>query len=244
MMNQTLLKLIYISIFFTSCGAELERQEKINKLRTLGVSIDPVHTTSVDKSADITVLFAFPKGDAITATPFKDSVSNGSLVLDTENVELSEFDSADVEDFPGFQLGKIKAKILLPTIAPNMKYPLLLKYGVTISGSKNKENIVGYLPIFAEGSTPLKAMDIRLISPTELQNLAAGKEVDIQAELDNPNQEEFKIGWFASGGKITNRRAKQTKWLTPEAGEHTLLVTIRGKISKSFAMKAVRVVVQ
>ena len=64
------------------------------------------------------------------------------------------------------------------------------------------------------------------------------------ASVDNDNDEELRVGWFTSKGKIKNRRAKSTKWETGGSGKQTLLLTVRGRKSGAFVFATQEVVVE
>ena len=66
----------------------------------------------------------------------------------------------------------------------------------------------------------------------------------LSGTITKPQPENVKVSWFVSSGKVTNRRAKETKWAPEKTGPQTVIMTARGMKSGSFAVQAVDVNVE
>ena len=240
---------ILAALVFLSCSDEEDRQENLFKLRGLGASSNPlVSLPSVDPAAprkvEVTVYVALPIGATATVEPFEDEFSPIVANLSVSDIAIDPA-SLIYQTYPGFQILSFKASLNVPVAqrfvrtkgAGQAKYGFLVKSGIEI------EKLVGNFLVYPEGSPELNWTnpEVTLVTPTEGLSLKSGSDANLTATLNDKNDEELKLGWFTSGGKVKNRRAKSTSWETPGVGEHTVIFTARGKKSRGFVMQIVKV---
>ena len=243
---------ILVSIILLGCGGEEDRQENLFKLRGLGAISNPLvslPTTdpTTPRKVELRVYAALPIGETATVEPFEDDgspffarLSVGDISIDTASLAY--------QAYPGFQIMSFTASLSVPVAETfaRTKGAGQVRYGFLIKSGNEVEKLVGNFLVYPEGSPELNWVnpEVALENPTEGLSLKSGSDVSISAALTDKNDEDLKLGWFASGGKVKNRRAKSTSWETPGAGEHTVIFTARGKKSRGFAMQIVKVKVE
>lgn len=232
-----------------ACSDDEERYEQVAKLRTLGVKTNKVasapSTETTEETISLEFVVSFPNGtiNELSATPFIEE--NSSTLALPVLVELS--DTAISEETVG--------ALTIATITANLKVPIFdfsntpfkklsLRYGLEARAETgDKERIVGNYVIYPANSSELlwQAPNIVITAPNS-ENLSGSSadKVTISAELrERQIEESYRIGWFASGGKIKNRRALNSDWEELAGiGEKTLIVTARGRSSGAFAYQA------
>jgi hypothetical protein len=249
-MKYTLSILAALCLF--ACGEEDDRQENLLKLRGIGAVSNPlVSVPSVDPAAplkvELTVYTALPIGETATVEAFEDEFSPYVANLSVSDIAV-DTGSLIYQSYPGFQIMTFKATLNVP-IAQRFKRTNgagQAKYGFLIKSGSEVEKLVGTFLVYPEGSPELSYTnpEVNLVTPTEGLSLKSAIDVNMTAELTDKNDEDLKLGWFASGGKVKNRRAKSTSWETPGVGEHTVIFTARGRKSRGFAMQIVKVKVE
>jgi hypothetical protein len=240
-----------ISLFTVGCQGDNERQEKISKLRALGVTVTPFVTELADeggtKIINMEVLAVAPKGETITVESFTDVESKYALPVSTVIKPGSEVYTEKAK----FNLFQVTATTQLPskakvTINPKIGF-LPVRFALMLqSDSKEQEKIVGDIVTFAPGREELNWLETPpLVTITSLsEGDTISSEVELKAEIVDPNGEEFRIGWYTSSGTIINRKAISTKWKEIESGAQTIIVTARGTKTSSFAWQAIDVIVE
>jgi hypothetical protein len=241
------LLLAALALVLAACDGDEDRQEVIAKLRGIGAGTTPlVSEPSVageaPKVVAVTVYAALPDGETATIEPYSDLPGPFALSLPVEAVTI---DTASVkyDALPGFQLLSFKAALAVPEAA--YLEPLggagQVRYGFFLKSGDEEEKMVGSFMVYPKDSPELAWTnpEIAVVTPTEGETVSG--DVDLEATIVDPNDEGLKLGWFVSDGEIKNRRAKETVWAAPGAGEHTLIVTAHGKRSRGFAMKVVSV---
>lgn len=247
--------LIFCLIVLAGCSDDDERYEEITKLRTLGVSSDKVTTTtstdSITETVTLTFHLALPNGETVTSIEnYSDSTDDPRylsvpLAVDTSLESYSERG--------GFTIYSVPAVLTIPDLSQNAVFLAAglysLRYGLTItSDSGENENIVGNYLIYPPGSKELTDwqtppnLSITSLSDGETVNIST--KIPLKGEISKTIEENYRVGWFVSKGKVKNRRSIDTEWEIEEAGTHTIVLTIRGRSSGTFAYQAIDVVVQ
>lgn len=256
-MKRTLLSLLVLASGGCGGGGDV-RQESVIKLRALGVAANPVVAAwSADAAApaevELTINAALPLGTTATVVPFRDPRQKAALTYDEADITI---DPASIKHTAvgGLTLFEAKAKVKVPTLAAAVAARALkpgssgaaLNYGFLITAGTEEERVVGNVLAYAAGSPELawKAPTGEITEPAENAVLSPEEKGAIKAAIGNANGEELKVGWFTSGGEITNRRAKETTWLRPASGPQTLILTVRGKKSRGFSMKVIPITTQ
>lgn len=243
---------ILTALVFLSCGGDEDRQENLFKLRGLGAASNPlVSLPSVDPAAprkvELTVYVALPLGETATVEPFEDTTSPIIANLSVSDIAIDPA-SMVYQDYPGFQILTFKASLNVPVATRffRTKGAGQAKYGFLIKSGTEVEKLVGNFLVYPDGSPELNYLspEVSLVTPTEGLSLKSASDVDLTATLVDKNDEDLKLGWFASGGKVKNRRAKSTTWETPGVGDHTVIFTARGKKSRGFVMQIIKVKVE
>jgi len=245
-------KLLVSSLLLISCSGDEDRQENLLKLRGLGASSEPLvslpsEDVTAPRKVEVVVYVALPLGQTATIEPFEDEFSPFVVNLGVSDIEV-DVASLNYEEYPGFQVFTFKASLNVPVGgrffrtqgAGQAKYGFLIKSGLEI------EKLVGTFLVYPEGSPELNWTnpDVTLVTPTEGLSLQSGADVDLSATFVDKNNEELKIGWFTSGGKVKNRRSKSTSWKTPDSGDHSVIFTARGRKSRAFTMQILKVRVE
>lgn len=246
------LTMLAIGLLVSHCGDEQERQEVVAKLRAIGAGSTPVVPVPSEgatiSTATLAVYAALPIGQTITATTFKDSDSVSSIPLDA-SAQVINTASATYTNHKGVALYSVNVTLTIPQLAIMQKLPSLIsgsgkvRYGIMLESGGEVEKIVGDVLVYPATATQHNwvAPVVDIAAPIQGATFALNSAQDIQATITDANTEGVKVGWFVSNGEVTNRRAKNTKWKITEAGEQTLIVTVHGKKSKGFAVKAVTV---
>ncbi len=230
------------------CNEDQERYETIEKLRAIGAATLPVvsepSTEAAPKIVTITVFAAVPLGQTVTAEPYDDAAAVNLVSFPVTIVPGSEV----YEEHATFRIFSVQATQFVPPnsvfLSPLGTPPYVkLRYGIRLVAGDESENVVGSSLIYPAGSPQLArlAPTIAITKPTDAD--VSGTE-DLEATITDPENENMRVGWFASDGPIKNRRAKTTEWETPGAGPATLIVTIRGRDTGAFAFKVLEVNVQ
>ena len=243
---------ILAAFVLLSCGGTEDRQENLFKLRGLGAVSNPlVSLPTTDPAAprkvELRVYAALPIGETATIEPFEDEPSSFATGLTVNDIVIDTASLA-YQSYPGFQIMSFTASLNVPVAQKFLrtKGAGQVRYGFLIKSGSEVEKLVGNFLVYPEGSPELNWVnpEVTLENPTEGLSLKSDSDVGISAILTDKNDEELKLGWFASGGKVKNRRAKSTSWETPGVGEHTIIFTARGKKSRGFAMQIVKVKVE
>jgi len=113
----------------------------------------------------------------------------------------------------------------------------------------DEDTVVGDALVYPAGTPDLTTAQssgnaqIDILVPTPGATVAA-KDQELNAAITGNGDEKMRVGWFASGGKVKNRNAIQTKWEASGSGSFSLLVTARGLKSGAFTYKVVDVTVE
>ena len=225
-----------LSVF--GCSDEMDRQETIAKLRSLGVEQSP----SIAKPGDtvnLTFYLAGPSALALTSAPLADESSRyGKPVI------VSPVDNSPVESVVGpLSLYTFRASFTAPsdeftlTTIKTKEYARV-RYNVKFqTSSGDDESVVGDTLLYAPGSPQLewKPPTIAITKPTD--NSSAGS-VDLEGTISSDGNESNRVAWFVSAGKVKNRKARTTRWEDAPSGTQAVFFTVRGAKSGAFAIKS------
>ena len=240
--------LAFISMVALACNrGDEEKFETISKLRALGVATDPIglvpSTDGAIQTAQMKFFVAAPLGATVQYEPYQDDRARYALPIEL----VIDTDSEKIGDYAKFSIHQVNAVLSLPATAlvpipPDPGFARI-RYGLRARSGAEEELIVGTLVLYANQETrpAYEPLSVAIDSPLEVT--ALGEQTNLQATIDNKNSENIKIGWLVSSGTVKNRRAKSTLWLDSAAGQQTVVVTVRGMKSGSFAY-AVRDVTQ
>jgi hypothetical protein len=249
-----------------SCGDDEDRQEVVNKLRAVGVSAEPgiiVYSPNqlASNAIDLKAFFLLPKDKSLSSfTTFVDTSSKFSLPSPTKIVDKEIYCNEKIEekytDLGPLKLCYIKA---LTTVPESLNFGILkkfngvvkMRYGFDIKEDKEQELIVGdYIVVTSDSkATSWKNHSVKISLPTNEITLDSSKEtneINIKATITKSFEEEVKVGWFISSGKVENFRAADTKWLleSSDKGEQTIVLGLYGTKSNFFTLDARKVVVK
>lgn len=151
--------------------------------------------------------------------------------------------SAVAHDYPGLRHVTIEAEGTTPTaedLADYWKnYPgvdlVRLRYTLIVSDGTRELPLAGDFVVYRDANTPGATDNLfgSTIDTPAADQPVTDKKVTISSTLQLPEDEDIKIGWYASAGEIKNRRASSTEWELPGPGEYTLILTVRGKEARN-----------
>jgi hypothetical protein len=230
-----------LGLFAVGCGDPSDRPEVVNKLRSLGVESNPglivASTEAASLTTQLTVTMMLPLGETISVESFSDEQPRTAYVAEGLAVDQS---SIAYQTFNSMQIASFKANFNNPSDAVFLTQGagklLRVRYGFLVKAGTEEEKIVGDVLMLAPGEPELSWS-----APTALiENPAAGAtipnaEMELSASVNNPNQESIKLGWYVTSGKIDNRRAKTATWKEFASGPQTIVLTVRGKKSRTFS---------
>ncbi len=231
--------LLAASTWAVSCDDAADRFEAVNKLRALGVAANPVVGTAASTVA-LTIYAAVPLGQSVTVEPFVDDASKFAPPV-TLAVEPG---SEAYEEHTQFRIFSLRATLTVPPIVPIPPAPgfARLRYGITFRAGGEVEKIVGTFLVYPAGDPAIarfgSGFAVDITAPTQGATVS-DDEAPMIASIHNPAGEKVRVGWYVSSGKVKNRRARATNWLTKDVkGSETVLLTARGLSSGAFALKA------
>lgn len=224
------------------CQSFDEPFEKLSKLRGIGVASEPVLATpSTEADPHVVVLTVYvsvPLKQDVSVDTFTDKAS--VLALPAPNLKISL--DPTCTDYSSLRLCSFQATFDVPTndiLQLETKKAVRIHYGFHVTAKNQVENIIGDVLVVEADSTELDiiplAIDVK--EPLEADTLKRHHDTNIKAKITNNNDEDVKIGWFISAGALKNRRAESTTWKTGGDEGQTLIGTVRGKRTRSFAFK-------
>ena len=230
--------LVFFGVATLGCRNEDDPQEKISKLRALGVgSLPTIATTGAAAGAvELTIYAAVPKGKTVAFESFADTEAKFSL---PQLVKISDATAAYTE-YAAFRLFAVKATMVVPpaeTLKLQKDQSARLRYGIKLTSDDEEEKVVGDVLVFSQGADQAswKAPSAEIESPGG--SVPPGQEVDLKGKITKNQEERIKVGWFVSTGSVKNRRAISTAWESPDAGDQTLILTVRGTESRGFGIQ-------
>ena len=243
------MKAFYLPFIFSllnsSCSSQDDRQEKVDKLRALGVSTQPL-TAAPGTTVNLTYYLAGPPKLILKSEVFTDTNSSIALqspaTVNSSSMTETNYGNLSVYQFSGTVTIPLEAQGFIMDSAP-----LRSRFGSRVfSTSGDEQKMVGDVLVYSPNAKELKysptTVDIQTL-PSPI--ITAGTTQAVSLTYNPVNDENFRVGWFVSGGEIKNRRAKSTDWTVPsDSGAHTLIATIRGLKSSAFSIKVLTVNIQ
>lgn len=227
--------------FVLACNADDDPFERIQKLRALGVSSNPLGLTPAGQPGQkftLTVYAAVPLGQSITLEPALDDVSKFAQAVPVSVVSGSESykDYAQLRLFQG-QFALEVPPIPVETIPESTGF-LPLRYALMLRSGDEEEKIVGNVLLYPPDSPKLqwKAPTAEITAPLPGEGIADSKKIDLKANVVNPNDGDIlRLAWFVSSGNVRNRRARETVWEKADGGTQSIILTVRGLKSGAMA---------
>ena len=230
--------LAFLGVTALSCRNEDDPQERISKLRALGVgSLPTIATTgSTAGAVELTIYAAVPKGKTVAFESFADTGAPFSL---PQTVKINGATAAYTE-YAAFRLFAVKATMVVPpaeTLKLQQDQSARLRYGIKLTSEEEEEKVVGDVLVFSQGAQQAswKAPSAEIESPGG--SVPTGQDIDLKGKIVKNQEERIKVGWFVSTGSVKNRRAISTAWESPDAGDQTVILTVRGTESRGFGIQ-------
>ncbi len=251
------LTICFYTIFSTLIGSCNEddsmRVERIDKLRAIGLASNPVVLSAPvpgsSGTVELTAFAALPAGSTVTATSFLDDASAYAppvtVVMDSTSESTQQLGALDLYSVKGtVTVGPLTPEQQAILAAPSGK--LTLRYGIRLEAGEESEDIVGNILVYPAGSeeSAYQTVSVSVAEPVANATIGSGPDQVLSGSITKPQPENIKVSWFVSSGKVTNRRAKETKWEPQSSGTQTVIMTARGMKSGSFALQAVDVTVE
>ncbi len=228
-----------------ACNDMSSRPETADKWKPILVQVnapeseaDPYVTPLLGAKVNLDFYVIAPEGDtAVEAEVISPDAAPLTIPLSTLTIT-----KRTVSPYPGLTLLRFSAEALIPdqasltAVSPALKDAELVRfrYGLKLSAGDRSLPLYGDFPVYASTDVTGANWSLRgsrILTPEE--GAAVGSKVDLNAELDNPQAEPIKIGWYVSAGELKNRRSLSTEWTLPGAGTYTAILTVRGKQSRS-----------
>ncbi len=241
-------------VLLSACNEDdSTRVERIEKLRAIGVTSSPVVLAAPapgsSGSVELTAFAALPPGSTVTATPFLDEASPYAppvpIVMDSTTETIQHLGALELYSIKGtVTVGPLTPEQEAILAAPSGK--LSLRYGIKLETGAESEIIVGNILVYPSGSeeSAYQAVSVSVAKPVAHATIGSGPDQVLAGTVTKAQPENVKVSWFVSSGKVTNRRAKETKWEPQSTGTQTVIMTARGMKSGSFALQAVDVTVE
>ncbi|MGE0174731.1 MAG: hypothetical protein AB7T49_18205 [Oligoflexales bacterium] len=242
--------LIFLALGATACDDSQERPEKVDRFRGIGSVTNPLGATPSQEDqtsqVEVSVYFVMPTDDEIQSVdPYEDEGSAAVPALGEASIVVDQ-SSITHEDYGDVRLGSFKATLTVP---PVEELPSLLelpwaqvRYGFVVKSSVDTETIVGNFVVALPGSDALAWTNptIEIEAPVADESVGLTT-TQLQAKVDDVNDEPLKIGWFVSSGEVTNRRSLATTWKKYKPTAQTIVATVHGKWSRGFNYKIINV---
>jgi hypothetical protein len=228
-----------------ACGNEVDRQETVTKLRTLGVAQTPVNAKPGD-TVQLTYYLAGPSGLSITPSLMKDpSSAYGVAVLPTAvstSVLETNYGSLSLYSYQAAVQIPSDNQVMIATMAA-YGYARVRSMASFLTPTGDREDVVSDSLTYPAGSPALSWISptLSIVSPA---STATSGNLALEGSIEGATSETMRIAWFVSTGKVKNRRSKTTSWEEAAAGAQTVFFTARGSKSGAFAIKAMSVQVQ
>ena len=230
--------LLLVSIL-TACNDDADRFERIDRLRVLGIVRTPSIASFSDTTISSTWLVATPnQTDAVTATNVLDTEALISLPLNSTNITSTKTTYGNID------IHEVTADT---TFAPAFPLPVgpsgEQRFRISIKASQGTESVQAVSDIlrFPNNFESLNLVgqepSITVSNETKTQAYDAdSEEIDLKCDIVTPSDEDFKISWYTTAGKIENTKACETimKPDFAKSGEtHAIIVCVRGNKTRS-----------
>jgi len=220
------------------CNDDQDRFERIDRLRILGTEKTPSIASFNDSSVTLTWIVATPnKTDAPVATNTLDTTSPLALPLELTNITTAKtsFETLDIHrvtttvNFPN--------AYLLPLGQSGEQ-----RYRVSLSVNQGDETIqaVGDIIRFPSSDQTLDLVSqeplAAILQPSETDTYDISEELALECDSPIKTNENFKISWYSTAGKIDNFRACETIMdvsFAKKGETHTFIQCVRGAKTRS-----------
>lgn len=232
-----------------ACDEEDDRFERVQKLRGLGVQTSPFITappTDSPINIDIILYGMLPLGTQVdSVSEFDDENSFYSL----QGPITIDQGSQAYTDYSNLRIFSVNASMTLPVVPDTLldafNDVVRIRYGITLTSGSESENIIGDVTVVPLGDEALgwQAPTFNVLKPEENASLSAG-EIELEAEISKGTDEEVKVVWFVTSGKVENPRDKKTTWKEMEPGQHTVIFAIYPRKTRAFDFVVRNVTIQ
>ena len=231
---------------------DTSRVERIEKLRAIGISANPVvliaPAPGTSGSIELTTYAALPLGASVSAQSFLDE---GSTYNQPVPVVMTPGSEA-TQQMAALDIFSVKATVTVGPLTAEQQVilattgKLALRYGIQLDSGEESERIVGNILVYPATAQEVtyQSVGVSVAEPLANATVSSGPDQVLSGTVTKPQSENIKVSWFVSSGKVTNRRAKETKWEPEKTGIQTVIMTARGMKSGSFALQAVDVTVE
>lgn len=241
--------ILITSLFFLfSCDDDNgEKPEVIEKLRPIGVSLEP--SIAVPGSLQTIYFHLLAPNNFSEPLSFKVKSPQALFPILSMNVDSTSLLRVDNSSLSKLSYYKIKAEFLVPSeLSESLtkKSPnLYMTYLIEVSSSSEKKGIEGQIPVFSTTDKiheQVASRDLSVAIDINATSIASGLETDLKGQILNKfylDKDKFYVSWFISGGEITeNKNSIETKWKTPSKEDQSvdIILTARGRYSKEFAV--------
>ena len=203
------LNILSILFLTTFCDEEEDRQEVVNKLRAIGIKVEPQSRVTLDtKSVDLTAYALVPKGELVTVQNYEDP---GASKFSQSLITVVDPNSIQYQDLANFQIVSVQAKASLPFLPPILfeygQGVIRARYGLRMESGVESENMVGDILIVEKDSEALdwEQPTVEILQPTKDTEFKAGQTIEIEAKFNDVALRKdlrSKVGWYVSGGKV------------------------------------------
>jgi hypothetical protein len=234
-----------------ACNEDMDRQEVLDRFRGLGSIADPLVSIpsvgDIVSEVELTVYLVMPTDqEIVSAEPYEDdgSVAVPALGKDSVFVDAS---SITHQDYNEVRVGSFKATLLVPgaeSLPALASLPRAqVRYGFVVKSDTDTETIVGNFVVAKPDGEELawQVPTISVATP-ETDGVLDPTSMDLEARINNVNDEPLKMGWFVTSGEVSNRRALTTTWKEYDKKDQSIIATVHGKWSRGFSFQVINVV--
>lgn len=242
----------FLILITSSCSDMDSPPELINKLRPILTTInsqDGSDSTPPLLGETVSLYFHFLAPEEVETVSLELSSSASALPNTLNQTHLIRFEAATLIKLSSLNHIIVSSIWQLPSNTADIKGltggVAPFNYAVKALADGYEKEITGSFLVYTSADAPTYNWnfdDAGIELPESDSSKALSTEsVSIKASSGNTQNEPVKIAWFTSIGEILNRRSVETTWKPNEAGEHSLIFTIRGKSSKMSAIRSVSV---
>ncbi len=243
---------IFGALIFLACGldnADSERQELVDRLRTLGVAAEPLvsqipQDSDAPRQVTLTLHVATPFSDPVTVEPFRNPARKGANVVLMEPQIVIDAASQQEQKIGNLRILAVKAVVNVPSA----KFWFgarggTVQYGFKVTSGARTELVSGEFLAFESGQPELEWKNPTLVIkyPEAESSVARDADGEITMEISKFQDELVLPGWFVGSGVVEQRRSETTNWKPNQSGEQAIIATARCVDSLGFALRVVRV---
>lgn len=220
-----------ILLVLSSCNNIESYPERIDKLRAIGVDTPEASYNYTTDPITLTFLLLSPSNSTLTAS-IDDPDESSVMSLGTPNVQSPEA-------VGNLFLYRVEVSATFPSeelMENNGDFGTKAYYGVRFTQDNEIERVKGSINAFNSGIEALfSEPSISISEPTADGSASLGSKVDLKAETTTGSNENYRLSWFVSSGKVEKYRADETEWEPEATGSQAIIATVRGLSSGSFS---------